>query len=147
MRLQQSYVWLWHNVTIESEIVLVSQKPCLSVQHQLLCLWFWFLTQHGMRSCQTVWICSKCQSKRCSWNKNWALVIKTLTVETMFTKKFVVLLFVSLSRGHYVKKCCPEGERLAIPPKSEDTKVKCTAAGQSSQNPKDPSKVLNCQKF
>ena len=65
-------------------------------------------------------------------------MIKTLTVETMFVKKFVVLLFVSLSRGHYVKKCCPEGERLAIPPKSEDTKVKCIAAGQSSQNPKDP---------
>ena len=64
-------------------------------------------------------------------------MIKTLTVETMFIKKFVVLLFVSLSRGHYVKKCCPEGERLAIPPKSEDTKVRCIAARQSS-SPKDP---------
>ena len=45
---------------------------------------------------------------------------------------FITLLYLDGANGHFVRKCCPKGEQLAIAPRYEDTEVKCIAPGQSS---------------
>jgi len=54
----------------------------------------------------------------------------------MIIRKSTGLLFVAVlslfeARGQFLRKCCPEGEQLAIAPKEGDTKVKCINPGQA----------------
>ena len=45
---------------------------------------------------------------------------------------FVAVLSLFQARGQFLRKCCPQGELLAIAPEEGDTKVKCIDPGQAS---------------